>query len=161
MTIKEIEVGGKTFEYDDDRSWNKWKKYVVNWKTTEVEKLDWMMENVVISDTSQISWRMAIELKIALDNKFGLTERKIKKLLKDSGKVSRGLQVKYLSYRAMEYQILIGMGGGIVKNINDMTIHDMFFYKKLLDEKAKDEKEAIKEQERKAQDAARKAKRRR
>jgi len=158
--VKEIEVGGKKYKYDPDLSWTKWKGYLTTKFRTDLDRADWLLKNVVLEDPDSLSFPEVARLKVALERKLGLTNKFVKRLLRDTGKVSRGINVPYLSQKSLEFQVLVGMKGSIVKRLEDCSVHDILFYKKLLDEQHKQREDAIKEQEREAKANAQKARRR-
>lgn len=105
------------------------------------------MKNVIL--TKNITLRESIELSKAIDKVLGLTEAHIKRFLRDVGKVFRGISVKYLSTKSVEYEVLKGMKGAISYNdLKELSFFDVLFIKKMLDEEAEAQKDFQRDQER-------------
>lgn len=148
MCIQKIKVRGNIYEYEDDLSWDKWKDIMTRSDIRAMHKLKWYRENVFITKPKTIT--NSIRLYKALENKFGFTDRDVKKFLKDVGKVGRGITVDKYTSKGIEFVVLKGMKGGIRrKDLTDMPFTDIIFFKRMLDVERQLEEDAIKNARRK------------
>ena len=151
MGIKEIEVGGKIYKYDDDVSWEKWKD-ILSMKHNSVDIADWYAENVLI--TKPFGFKEMLYVVDALQNHLGHSEDELFELVKKSGKLGRGRGIPEMNKDAIEYSVLKGMNGGVTySELEKIPYRKIIFFCKLLEEESKKIEEDIKDAKRNAKNS--------
>ena len=146
MTIKEFEIRGKIFKYDDDLSWKKWKR-IASDEMNEFEKVYWIADNILIFD-EDYKYVEVMEAADFLADKLKIRRDQMKSYLKLIGKMFRGIGTPELNHKAIEYQILREMKGAItVSDLESMDFLDVIFYRRMLSLEFQAREDAIKKQE--------------
>lgn len=146
-------VGNTEFEYDDDRSWNKWKD-VISGKYVGYDRLLWIVDNV-LSFPANAEYSDVIKAVSEIERMFGIRNSDLKQYMKQVGRCFRGITVRDLSSKAMEYQILKDMKGAIsISDLKKMDFLDVVFYRRMIELEWQHQSDLAKEQEAKAKAAA-------
>ncbi len=125
-------INKKEYRFDNDDSWKKWKYILTDDSINFVDRANWYRENVMIDKPQTFVDTMKFIKYI--DARFHFSEKQIKRFLKKSGKVGRGIRVSQMSADAIEFVVLKGMNGGITySELDKVPFRKLLFFKRLLD----------------------------
>jgi hypothetical protein len=138
MSKKYIKYKGKKWYYSDDLSWKKFMNILNEYEYDKI--IEWYYDNVLLEPKPK-DFKIVLIIIANLRVKFKHTDKQIKQLLRESGKIVRGIPVIEHERKAIMFNLIYDLKMDYF-TILKMPWEDIIFFNGMVQEIRRLEKEA-------------------